>query len=236
MKIRYFLLIILAFSSLIYSQGRTYIYDSFSAKIENSILRVLDKNKNLVLEKKFNDPYDLSADLDGDGADEYLVIDDLKQDDKDFYTIFIFHTADSFYAADSIPSGCLEPFQTNSEETGGTIIVAGNPKFDSLNPAGSDSYVPVNCWQYQNEKASLINNKIYKLFVAENDTLLDVIDAYYNSNGSDCKSTGKMKGLIATVYANYMHASDKLLASQFLKRYYHCDDMEDFRKKINSLL
>jgi hypothetical protein len=237
MKIKYCLLILFIFTARFYSQGRTYIYDSFTAKIEDASLRVYDKDKRLVVDKKFTDPYDFSVDLDDDGVDEYLVVDDIKKDEKDFYIIYIFNTGDSFYLADSISSGYLEPYKTNSEEAGGTIIVTGNPKFDSLNSSiNNDAYIPVNCWQYKSGKISLANNKIYKLFVAENDTMLDVIDAYYDSNGSDCKSTGIMKGLIASVYANYMHSGDKLLATQFLRRYYHCDDLEDFRKKINSLL
>ena len=236
MKIKYCLFILFVFTTRYYCQGRTYIYDSFTAKIENANLQVFNKDKSLVFEKKFNDPYDLSVDLDGRGTDEYLVVDDIKKDDRDFYTMYIFNTVDSFYVADSICSGYLEPYQTNSDEAGGIIIVAGNPKFDSFNATNNDPYIPVNCWQYQNGEISLINNKIYKLFVAENDTMLDVIDSYYDTNGTDCKSTIQMKGLIASVYANYMHAGDKLLATQFLRRYYHCDDMEDFRKKLNGLL
>jgi len=236
MKIKYCLLLLFVFTARYYCQGRTYIYDSFSAKIENSDLQVLNKEKKPVFEKKFNDPYDFSVDLDGDGVDEYLVIDDLKKDEKDIYTIYIFSTADSFYVADSICSGYLEPYQTNSEEAGGIIIVAGNPGFDSLNPQSGDSFLPINCWQYANGEISLANNKVYKLFVAENDTMLDIIDSYYDTNGPDCKSTTSMRGLIASVYANYMHAGDKLLAAQFLRRYYHCTDLDDFKKKINSLL
>jgi len=236
MKIKYCLLIICVFTARYYCQGRTYIYDLFSAKIENTNLQVFDKDKHLVIEKKFNDPYDLSVDLDRDGVDEYLVVDDLKKDDKDFYTLYIFNTIDSFYLADSICSGYLEPYQTNSEEVGGIIIVGGNPKFDSLNTQNNDVYVPINCWQYEKGKISLANDKIYKLFIAENDTMMDVIDSYYDVNGSDCKSTNVMRGLIASVYANYMHAGDKLLAAQFLRRYYHCDAIENFKKSLNSLL
>ena len=236
MKIKYCLLILFIFTARFYCQGRTYIYDLFTAKIENTNLQVYDKTKNLVFEKKFNDPYDLSIDLNGDGADEYLVVDDSKKSDKDFYTVYICNTVDSFYVVDSISSGYLEPYTANSEEAGGTIIIAGNPKFDSLNMQNIDAYTPVNCWQYINGEISLVNNKIYKLFVAENDTMMDVIDSYYESSGSDCKSTRVMKGLIASVYVNYMHAGDKLLASQFLKRYYHCDDLEGFKKKLNNLL
>jgi hypothetical protein len=236
MKIKYCLLILFIFTTRYYCQGRTYIYDSFTAKIENSNLQVFDKNKNLVLEKKFTDPFDFSVDLDGDGAEEYLVIDDSKKDDKDFYTLYIFNTNDSFFVADSICSGYLEPYQIKSEEAGGIIIVAGNPKFDSLNVQNGDAYLPINCWQFGKGETTLVNNKIYKLFVAENDTMLDVIDAYYNTNGANCKSTSLMKGLIASIYVNYMHAGDKLLASQFLKRYYHCDDADEFKKQLNSLL
>jgi len=236
MKIKYCLLIFYIFSSQYYCQGRTYIYDLFTSKIENNNLQVFDKNKHLVLEKKFNNPYDLSVDLDGTGNEEYLVVDDLKQDNRDHYTLFIFNTFGSFYLVDSIYSGYLQPYQANSEEAGGTIIVSGNPKFDSLNAPNIDACLPINCWQYGKDGITAVNDKIYKLFISENDTMMDVLESYYDSNGTDCKSTLMMKGLIASVYANFMHAGDKLLAAQFLKRYYHCDDIDDFRKRINNLL
>jgi hypothetical protein len=236
MKIKYCLLIICVFTSPYLCQGRTYIYDLFSVKIENTNLQAFNKDKQLVFEKKFCDPYDFSFDLDGSGNEEYLVVDDLKKDGKDNYTLYIFNTVDSFYVADSINSGYLEPYQTNSEEAGGTIIVAGNPKFDSLNAPNNDAYVPIDCWQFGKGEISLVNNKIYKLFISENDTMMDVLQSYYDSAGSDCKSTVFMAGLIASVYVNYMHAGDKLLATQFLRRYYHCNDVDEFRKKLNSLL
>jgi hypothetical protein len=236
MKIKYCLLILYIFSSHYYCQGRTYIYDLFTAKIENSHLQVLDKDKHLVLEKIFNEPYDLSVDLEGNGNEEYLVVDHFKKDDKDHYTLYIFNTVDSFYLKDSIYSGYVEPYHTNSEEAGGIIIITGNPKFDSLNAPNNDVYLPINCWQYGKGEISLVNDKIYKLFISENDTMMDVLESYFDSNGADCKSTVFMKGLIASVYANFMHAGDKLLAAQFLRRYYHCDDIDDFRKRLNSLL
>ena len=219
-----------------FCQGKTYNFNSFSVKIENNLLQEYDSNNQVVLDKKFNDPRDFTADLDGDGVDEYLVIDITKQIHGNFFTLYIFNTIDSFYVADSIPSGYLEPYETASEETGGTIIITGNPVFDSLNTDTGETFVPINCWKYDNGEIFSVNDEVYNVFISENDTLLDIIDSYYEENDNECTSTNKIRAAIAAAYANYLSAGDKILAAQFLKKYYHCKDMEVFKQNINALL
>ncbi len=41
---------------------------------------------------------------------------------------------------------------------------------------------------------------------------------------------------IAAVYANYINAGEKSVASQFLKNYYLCEDLEQFKQKLNELI
>ena len=219
-----------------YCQGKIYNFNSFSVKIENNILQEFNNNNKVILDKKFNDPRDFTADLDGDGVNEYLVIDITKQIHGSFFTLYIFNTIDSFYVADSIPSGYLDPYQANSEETGGIIIVTVNPTFDSLNTDTGETFVPINCWKYDNGEIFSVNDEVYNVFISENDTLLDIIDSYYIENSDDCSSTNKIKAAIAAAYANYLSAGDKILAAQFLKKYYHCPDAETFKQNINKLL
>ncbi len=236
MKIQLSFLIPIIFAANCYCQGRTYNFDQFNVKIENSKLEVFDKYQKLVFEKKFIDPHDLSADLDGDGINEYLVIDEMKDSSRSLYTLYIFNTIDSFYVADSIPSGYLEPYQSVSEDSGSNIIVTGNPNFDSLNIGNEDTFIPIKCWKYDNGEIFSVNDEVYNIFISENDKLIDMIDSYFDSNTKDCKSTETVKAAIATVYANYIYAGDKILANQFLKKYYLCSDLEKFKRKLDELL
>ena len=236
MKTEFWFIFLFIFSSYAFSQGKTYDFNSFSVKIENNILQAYDNNNKVILEKKFNDPRDFTTDLDGDSVDEYLVIDITRQNNGNFFTLYIFSTIDSFYVADSIPSGFFEPYQATSEEAGGTIIVSGNPNFDSLNAGDGDDYVPINCWKYDNGEIFSVNDEVYNIFLTENDTLLDLIDSYFGNSGDSCATTKKMKAAIAAAYANYLSAGDKILAAKFLKKYYLCPDQENFKQNITALL
>ncbi len=236
MKIRISVLIFCLAALNSYSQERKYSFDAFAAKIENNNLVVVDTAGKTVFRKVFNNPREQSADLDGDGINELLVTDLNSKGDKNFYTLYIFNTVDSFYVADSIPSGLMEPYQTVSEDTEGIIIITGNTNFDSLNTNEGEAYVPIKCWKYEDAKVHLINDKVYDIFISENDTLTDILDSYLESNPNNCNSIEEVKAVIASVYANYMNAGEKILAYQFLKKYYPCSDLETFKQKLNELL
>ena len=236
MKIRVLILIIGIASVNSFCQERNYLLNIFSAKFEKNHLEVFDSTKKLVYKKTFNNPSESLVDLDNDGVNEFLVVDSHKDNGFDFYTLYIYNTIDSFYVADSIQSGYMDPSEEISKEYGGMIIVTGNPQFDIFNKDSDDKYLPIQCWSYENGKINSINDQIYNIFIAENDTLIDALDSYFSSNKDDCSSIAKVKGIMASVYANYMNAGEKILAAQFLKKYYHCNDLEIFKNKLNELL
>jgi hypothetical protein len=236
MKFKILILIFCIASLKTFSQERNYTLNIFSAKFEKNHLEVFDSTNKRVYEKTFNNPHETLADLDNDGVDEFLVSDSYKKGDADFYTLYIYNTIDSFYVADSIQSGFMEPSERESKEYGGMILVTGNYNFDTFNKNEDDKYLPIECWHYENGKITSINDQIYNIFITENDTLIDVLDSYIESNSSDCNSIEKVKGIIASVYANYLTAGEKILAAQFLKKYYRCDDLETFKQKLNELL
>ncbi len=236
MKIQFSFLIFFIFTTNNFCQGKAYAFDLFNVQIENSKLEVFNSTKKLIFEKEFSNPKDISLDLDGDGINEYLIIDEKPDNKRFFCTLYIFNTIDSFYIADSILSGYFEPYPTVSDEVGGVVIITGNPKFDSLNGSSKETFLPIRCWKYDNGEVYPVNDELYNIFIAENDTLLDYIDSYFNLNNADCNSAQKMAAAIAAVYANYIYAGDKTLASQFLKKYYNCDDIEKFKQKITELL
>lgn len=238
-----FLLICFCFSKMIFSQTIDYNPDSFSVEINNSELQVRNQEKIIIYQKRFSNPTGFYADLDNDASNEYLVIDSNQINNLPFFTLYIFNTIDSFYLADSIKSGSLQPYisnisndENNSNEAGKTIIISGNSDFDEFNSANKNIFLPINCWLYDGTALFLINDEVYDLFLSENDSIINFIDQYYSSNNKNCASSEFVKPAIAAAYANYLNAGEKSIASQFLKNYYLCDDVEQFKNKLVSLM
>ncbi len=234
----FFLLLILTSISAVsnFAQSKVFHYDTFSVKLVNTKLNEYDRNNKIIYTRDFNSPQDFAVDLDGDGIDELLVNDSYTDSGKTYYTLYIFNTVDSLYLADSIFSGLIEPYETKSDEAKGTIIVSGNPCIDSLNNDSDNIFLPVNCWKYDNGQLFLINDDLYKIFITENDNIIDYLDNFYLSNKKDCSSTRKIKAAIASGYINYFHSGDKILARQFIREYYLCNDAESFEQNLNKIL
>ena len=55
-------------------------------------------------------------------------------------------------------------------------------------------------------------------------------------NGFNCSTSQLYKGIVASVYANYLNAGEQSLATQMLKKYYLCDDIELFKQEIIDLI
>ena len=217
-------------------QDSTYSFDLFKVQLDKSKLEVRDEQQNIIYRKTFFNPNAEVEDLDGDGVDEYLITDYENKGGKTYYSLYVFNTIDSFYVADSINSGLMEPYPTFSQELKGIILVSGNSKFDVFNSDSDDVFLPLNCWKYENGQLFDVNDELYDYYISENDTLIDYIDSYLENNSSDCNTTDKLKAVLASVYANYLNAGEKILANQFLRKYYFCKDVEVFKQKINMLL
>lgn len=231
-----FLLVILFYFPLVFGQNEIHTFDLFTTQINNDLLLVRNLDSTIIYQKKFNDPTDLAADLDGDGVNEYLVTDAVEENGSSYFTVFIYNTIDTFYLADSIFSGLIEPYLSESEDVNGTVVVTGNPNFDTLNHDTTQIFIPVNCWKYSDGGVSLVNNRVYDVFISENDDIVDFVDKYYKSNPKSCSSTKNILAAIASVYSNYMNASENAIAAQFMDNYYFCSNVDQFKTKVINLM
>jgi len=212
---------------------------SFSFKIENSILNVFNEEGKNLFQKKFNHPSDLISDLDEDGIDEYIIIDSSIINSRSAFTLYIFNTIDSFFLTDSIYSGVTNPYIEFSEEFAGMIIITGIPEFDNFNSADVKQdyfFSPINCWNYNNSQLFLVNEELYDIFISESEGISNLIEEHYLLKDKGCKSSQEILGAIAAVYANYINAGEKSVASQLLKKYYLCEDAEDLKQKLDDLI
>lgn len=225
-------LVILFLTTPIIAQGSIYKFDSYTLKIDSTSIKAYSIVNSLFYSKLFSNIDTNFIDLDSDGVNELLIIDKKLNRDDIFYTIYIYNTIDTFYLADSIYSGRFEPSPEYSEDIGSTVIAAGMPDFDSLITSDSIFSLPVNFWKYEDGALFIANVSIYDLFMIQNEELLNEIENYLNSEGGDCKSSEKLKSIIASVYINYLSAGEKSVASQFLKEYYLCSGLGKFKSQL----
>ncbi len=234
-----FFLVLIALSAGTAFPQQIFTFDLFSAQLHDSLLTVTDnETNNIIFEMTFSNPRDYTVDLDGDSVDEYIVIDSTSAGDLPDYTFYIFNTIDEFLLADSIRSGTMEPYDMFSNEEGGEIIVTGNPDFEYFNSDNDDSdiFLPVNCWKYESGQIYIVNSDIYDLFIQENEDIIDYLDSFTESGEYNCNLSRQNVSAIAAGYANYVNAGEVTIASQFIKKYYLCADINDFLRNINQFL
>jgi len=242
MKLFLYLFLIFAVTDLFPQEDSTKVdstsvdFDNFTVKLNDNLLQVYSNEGSLMFSQKFENPVFTTADLDSDAVDEYILIDYKILDQKKDYTVFVYNTIDTFYCVDSIRSGFYEPYVFYSDEVKGNVIIAGIPGFNEFNLGKTDISMPLNIWQYNENGIALINDQIYNLFLSENESVVDYLDAYFDSNVKNCNSSEQVNNIVAAGYANYKNAGDVSIASQFLLKYYLCTDIDNFKKKIEKLL
>jgi hypothetical protein len=242
MKLFLYLFLIFAVADLFPQEDSTKVdstsvdFDNFIVKLKNNLLQVFSNEGSLMFSQKFENPVFTTTDLDNDSVEEYILIDHKILDQKKDYSIFIYNTIDTFYCVASIRSGFYEPYVFYSDEVKGNVIVAGNPGFNELNLGKVDISLPLNIWQYGENGIVLVNDQIYDLFLSENDSVIDYLDDYFDSNIKNCNSSEQVDNIIATGYINYKNAGELSDANQFLLKYYLCRDIDIFKKKIEKLL
>ena len=227
---KYLLIFLLLFPFLAYAQNETYNYESYFVKIDNSDLKAFGSDSTLFYQKKFSAPMIFPVDLDSDNVNEIVAIDYRVIGGKKDYTLYIYNTLDSLYLADSVNSGSTKPFRTYSEDLNTILFATGNAAFDSLNTVDTLSHLPINFWKFEDGALYLANASVYELYLKENDNIIDQIEKYYLRKRKTCESTRNVKGAIASGFINYYNAGEKTLASQFLKNYYLCDDIDNFKQ------
>jgi hypothetical protein len=224
------------FAELTLSQQQAeFLFESFSASIENRNLSVFNNEEELIYQKEFYNPLCYKADLDLDLSDELLVKDSVKKSGSLCFTLYVFNTLDTFYLADSIDSGEVFPFETEDRETGEIILVCGNPSFTLFNQ-GDSAFLPLNCFRFSEAEVYKANDEVYDIFISANDAIIKYLDEFYNSAKRNCTTTEKIKPAIAAAYVNYINAGENSVANQFLKNYYLCKDINQFKDNIMELI
>lgn len=220
-----------------FAQDSTFAVEDFNIKIQDSRLLAGDLDNKTVYQRQFQEPYAYTLDIDGDGASELLVNDDVKTDGQDYYTLYVYNTIGSFYLIDSIYSGLKEPYSFFSDEINNVVLVTGSPDFDSLNASGQDNvFSPLACWSFVDSSLSIVNDQLYNVFLSENEANMKFMDAFFKEHGKNCESSGILKAAIASTYANYIYADEYALADKLLEEYYLCEDLKQFKEQISKLL
>ena len=232
----FFMLFLFLFSINSIAQQDTLNFDNFYVTFGNNELRVFGNNSEIIYQKKFLNPSPYTSDLNDDNSDEYLVLDSTVNNRMPWYILYIYNTKDKFSFIDSIISGTTEPYETTSGDLGGTVIVSGNIDFEQYNNGNGNYFIPINCWRYEDSAIFLVNDEVYNVFINENESIINYLDDYFNDNPKNCKASDSLKAPIAAAYVNYMNAGEKSVATQFLKNYYLCEDIQKFKQKLDELI
>jgi len=220
----------------IFAQNGVYDYHSYTLKIDGNVIKAFSNNNNLLFQKKFFFPEDYLTDMDSDGVNELVVVDYIEKNNRKFYTLFIYNTIDTLYLADSIYSGSVKPYEEFSEDINGMVYVTGDTRFDTFNTDSTISFLPVNCWKFEDGAVYLANASVYDVFLDENDLVLQTLDDYYDSEGRTCETSRRIQGAIASGFVNYYNAGEHTVANQFLKKYYLCSNIEEFKSRLLKII
>jgi hypothetical protein len=198
-------------------------------------MKVENEKGDLLFEKQFCKPYEYQADIDADSIDELIVVDSIITDGKLSYAIYLYNGDEKFKLIDTVYSGSFFPFITYSEEIGSMVIETGIPSFEIFNQSADAIALPLNLWKVEEDGLFLVNDEVYEPFIFENGNLVQLLQ-YYTNDRLDCSVSQMYKGIIASAFTNYANAGEQSLASQLLKKYYVCDDIENFKQEINDII
>lgn len=218
------------------AQTDTTLFNSFFVLSSQNEIKVLDPGGTIVFSKSFHQPYQYLADVDDDQFDEFIVVDSVINENRLDFTIYLFNAEGAFSLIDSIYSGSFFPFITYSEEILSLIIETGNPEFEKFNRGNELVSLPLNLWKVENNEVIKINDEVYEPFIFENTNLLQFLDFYSHEKGFNCTTTQFYRGILAAAYTNYINAGEQSLAVNLLKKYYLCEDVEQFKQEIIKLI
>ena len=218
------------------AQADTTFFNSYIVLVDVNFMKVEDAKGQSVFQKQFYRPYEYLADIDADQFDELIIVDSIITDRKLSFAIYLFSGEDNFKLIDSIYSGSFFPFISYSEEIESMIIETGISEFAVFNQTANAVSLPINLWKVENNELFLVNDELYEPFIFENSNLIQLIDYHTLDKPIDCSTSQTYKGIIASAFTNYMNAGEQSLAAQMLKKYYMCDDIENFKQEIIDLI
>ncbi|QQS37564.1 MAG: hypothetical protein IPM56_06315 [Ignavibacteriales bacterium] len=229
-----FILFILL-QGLIFGQEKSFRFELFRVDITDSGFIVLTENDSIIFQQSFKSFSWLAKDLDLDLNDEFIIIENDSLTHSG-HIIYLYNTLDDFFLVDSIVAGKTEPTIIDSDEIQYPVLVSGNPDFDIFFSDLYDNYEPINIWKYEQGELFLANEEIYDLFISENENLTDLLTTELSPSMINCSSVKPFLSVIASLYANYLNAGENSVAVQTLKKYYPCDDYENFKQTLDELL
>lgn len=236
MKYSILLIAFLLIQITLKAQGDSTFFASYLVLMENNFMKVENASGLLIYQKQFYRPYVYDADIDADQFDELIIVDSVITNSKLEFVIYFYGGEEDFFLIDSIYSGSFFPFITYSEEIKSIIIETGIVDFEIYNEASDVTSLPINIFKLENDRLISVNDEVYEPFLFENANLIQLLDYHTADKILDCSTSQLYKGIIVSAYVNYINGGEQSLAAQMLKKYYLCDDIEDFKKEIMELL
>jgi hypothetical protein len=237
MKQFHFVFIAFLLQGILYAQENIFSTESFIIKLTGANLEAENPERTIVFQRSFNHPAGEVIDLDNDNNVEFLVNDYIISGGRKYFYTYVYNTLDTFYLVDSICSGLKKPYHTYSNELNEVILVTGSPDFDELNTTEMvEVFSPLVCWGFLGVEFGIVNDRLYDIFLNENEKNIDLLDSLYRIKKKNCTTSTLIRPIIAAIFINYLHADEKAMAEKSFSQYYNCDDKEKFKATINNYL
>ncbi len=226
---------------LLSAVGNAQISDSTYSKVEislseNELLHV-DSSGEVSSVWTFSRPEMYRIDLNGDGFEEALIIDNNGSISRPNYTLYIFSLENGLEFVDSIYSGRVEPTAEFNEEMNATLLSVGIHQMDSIlfmQPQDT-LIVPRKYFVYDGNTIINISTDLYSLYLDQNNNLLNDFPNLFENGENDCDRNDRLIGVVFTIYYNYLQAAEESFATSFLKSYQTCPKFSKLKSLLDTL-
>ncbi|NUN07874.1 MAG: hypothetical protein HUU54_01730 [Ignavibacteriaceae bacterium] len=204
---------------------------------ENSLI-VLDSLGAVIFSRDFKSVSNsFFLDFDADGTDELYIEESEIKNSETFYSCYFIRTLDSVYLIDSIGSGVTRPYHEFNEDLNSLVLVTGDAYVDSLITLSRNKLLvtPKVYWLFDGTEVFSVDEEMYDVYMAENDDLMILLNDFKKAVKDDCRLSDNYRGIIITVFINYLFAKEQVLAYRFIEEFSDCREIKDILDKLTEI-
>lgn len=206
--------------------------------VQGNVFSVTDKSGEVIYNKFFKSVSNsFFLDFNADGNYELYIETEEKMNDETFYTCYFFNVSDSVFLIDSIASGVTKPYHEFSNELNSLYLVTGDSFIDSVITLTKNKLLitPKIFWLYDGNEFFSIEEEMYDNYMAENEDIITMLNDFRNVIKDDCQIARSYRGLLITVFMNYIFAKENVLAHKFVENYYRCSEFKEIIKNLSEI-
>jgi len=214
-----------AYPSVIEDTVSNHIIKILKDKKGNQFL-VSDLRGKKIYSKYFSNPSIYFYDLDGDAADETVIVDSIPNSTSFNYSIYVYSFEPEFEFCDSMVIGRNLPEFYDFDSDLGYFIKIYDSRFENV--FGSTLRIlPIQFYTLVDKVLIPDNEFSFEEYESELDNLLILLDEVKRGfSCSDLEAKKDIQKIISVIYADLIYMDSKLSLENFIKQNYPCSDIE----------